>query len=237
MTASADPMTDRMTDPTPNSTMPRVLLTGFEAFGDSRHSSAELNPSWQAVQSLDGDRLAGHRVVAARLPCVFGASLTVLRALLQQHRPNLVIAVGEAGGRSALSLERIAINLDDAPMPDNVGVQPVDQSVEATGPAAYFSSLPIKAMLHDLHQAGLPAEISSSAGSYVCNHVFYGLMHSLSQEPTLRGCLGGFLHVPYLPEQGTPSLPLSDTSAGLRLMLTTALRHRAALERGAETRP
>ena len=212
---------------------PVVLLTGFEAFGDSRTADLELNPSWLAVRSLHGDELAGHRLVGARLPCVFGESLSRLYALLRQHRPALVLAVGEAGGRAGLSLERIAINLDDARQPDNAGAQPIDQPVIVGGPAAYFTSLPIKPMLRDLQQAGLPAEVSPSAGSYVCNHVFYALMHALATEPSLRASRGGFVHVPYLPEQGSPSLPLADTVAGLRLMLASALAANSATAPGA----
>jgi pyroglutamyl-peptidase len=203
--------------------LPKVLLTGFEAFGESRDTGPELNPSWLAVKSLHGELIAGHRVITARLPCVFGKSLRLMRELLLRHQPTLVIAVGEAGGRTGISLERIAVNLDDARQPDNAGAQPIDQEVVAKGPAAYFSSLPIKAMLRDLQQAGLAAEVSQTAGTYVCNHVFYGLMHALATEPCLQACRGGFVHVPYLPEQGSPSLSLSDTSAGLRLLLATAL--------------
>ena len=200
------------------SSRPRVLLTGFDAFG-----GATLNPSGLAVQALHGRQVRGHTVVAAQLPTVFGASMQVLDALLAKHQPALVICVGQAGGRSAISLERVAINVDDAPIPDNAGARPVDMPVVPGAPAAYFSSLPIKAMLAALQREGLPVEVSPSAGSFVCNHVFYGLMHALATRPELRHTRGGFVHVPWLPEQGTPGLPLADVVRGLRVALRCAL--------------
>ncbi|MBT9551297.1 MAG: pyroglutamyl-peptidase I [Hydrogenophaga sp.] len=197
---------------------PRVLLTGFDAFG-----GATLNPSWLAVQALRGRQVRGHTVVAAQLPTVFGASQQVLDVLLAKHRPALVVCVGQAGGRSSISLERVAINVDDAPIPDNAGARPIDTPVVPGAPAAHFSTLPIKAMLGALQREGLPAEVSLSAGSFVCNHVFYGLMHAIATRPELRHTRGGFVHVPWLPEQGTPSLPLADVVRGLRVALRCAL--------------
>lgn len=199
---------------------PRVLLTGFDPF-----NGASVNPSWLAVQALHGRQVCGHRIVGAQLPTRFGASLRELQVLLARHRPALVLCVGQAGGRSALSIERVAINLDDAPIADNAGAQPVDEPVAPGGPAAYFSTLPIKAMLAALRQAGVPAEVSQTAGTFVCNHVFYGLMHALATEPALAPARGGFVHVPWLPEQGTPSLALEVVVRGLRVALHSALTH------------
>jgi len=190
-----------------------VLLTGFDAFG-----GATLNPSWLAAQALHGRQIAGHRVVAARLPTVFDASLHELQELLVAHAPALVLCVGLASGRQALSLERVAINLNDASLADNRGAQPVDTPVVAQGPAAYFSSLPLKAMLLALRRHGLPAELSQSAGTFVCNHVFYGLMHTLATNPRCQRTRGGFVHVPELTVLGLPELV-----GGLHLMLETAL--------------
>ncbi|QHE88556.1 pyroglutamyl-peptidase I [Hydrogenophaga sp. BPS33] len=207
-----------------------VLLTGFDAFG-----GATVNPSWQAVQALHGERLQDHPVVAAQLPTVFGESLRCLTALLEAHRPALVICVGQAGGRGAISLERVAINIDDAPMADNAGARPVDAPVRRGAPPAYFTGLPIKSMLAELQAAGLAAEVSQTAGTFVCNHVFYGLMHALTTRRSLRHTRGGFVHVPWLPEQGTPGMPLDDIVRGLRLAVQCALRVRkdAALAAGA----
>lgn len=197
---------------------PRVLLTGFDPFGGQ-----PVNPSWLAVQALHGKQIAGHMVVAAQLPTVFGESLRVLRQLISRHHPSLVICLGQAGGRGTISLERVAINLEDAPIADNAGACPVDEPVVAEGPAAYFTRLPIKAMLAALREAGLPADVSQTAGTFVCNHVFYGLMHDLATRPELRQTRGGFIHVPWLPEQGKPHLPLVDVVHGLRVAVRSAL--------------
>ncbi|NRH42110.1 pyroglutamyl-peptidase I [Pseudomonas sp. MS15a(2019)] len=205
-----------------------LLLTGFAPFGGE-----ELNPSWEAVRRLDGERLGDLPVVAAQLPTEFGAALRVLDELLDRHRPTLVVAVGQAGGRAELSLERIAINVDDARIPDNVGRQPIDEPVVPGGPAAYFSTLPIKAMVHALRAAGFPAAVSQTAGTFVCNHVFYGLQHRLQGT----GVRGGFIHIPYLPAQaanqpGAPSMALETLVAGLRLALTCAATTQADLREG-----
>ncbi len=201
---------------------PCVLVTGFEAFGDDP-SGQGLNPSALAAQALHGQVIAGHPVVAAVLPCVFGRSVAVLKALLKQHQPSWVLCTGQAGGRAGISLERVAINLDDANLPDNAGCMVVNQPVVARGPAAYFSTLPLQAMLGALQRAGLPCELSSSAGHFVCNHVFYALMHQLRKSPVR----GGFVHVPYLPQQaagtGRPSMALQEITQGLHVALQAAL--------------
>jgi pyroglutamyl-peptidase len=196
----------------------KVLLTGFDAFGGEA-----INPSWLSVQMLHRRQIAGHRVVAAQLPTVFGESLAALHALLVRHQPALVVCVGQAGGRSAISLERVAINVNDAPLADNAGAQPVDTPVVSAAPAAYFSSLPIKAMRAALQREGIGAEVSQTAGTFVCNHVFFGLMHALATRPALRHARGGFVHVPWLPEQGTPSMALDDMVRGLSLAVRCAL--------------
>ena len=205
------------------STPDSILITGFEPFGGEA-----VNPSAQLVLQLQGEVIApGARVQSVVLPCAFDASLQALEAHLDRLRPRLVLCCGQAGGRSALSLERVALNLDDARIPDNAGAQPIDRPVHAAGPAAYFSSLPVKAMTQALRNAGLPAEVSYSAGTFVCNHVFYGLMHLAQQRPWLRQA--GFMHLPYLPEQAArhahaPSMALGTMAEGLRLALRTALR-------------
>jgi pyroglutamyl-peptidase len=214
--------------PRPSSSLPCVLLTGFDPFGGD-----SSNPSWLAVQALQGRRIAGHRIVAAQLPTVFDTSLAELKRLLRQHQPALVICVGQAGGRSAMSLERVAINVNDARIADNAAMQPIDTPVVAGGPAAYFSTLPIKAMLYAMAQAGIPAEVSQTAGTFVCNHVFYGLMHMLAQTRGFKHTRGGFIHVPYLPEQGQPSLDLQTLTQGLRLAVKTALATPQDIAQGA----
>lgn len=200
--------------------LPTILLTGFAPFGGE-----DANPSWQAASALDGERIGGHRVVARLLPVEFGASLRALQAALDAVRPTLVLCIGQAGGRAQLSLERVAINVDDARIPDNAGASPIDEPIAGDGPAAYFATLPIKAMLAALREAGVPAEVSQTAGTYVCNHVFYGLMHALRDAPGVRG---GFMHIPYAPQQaarhaGAPSLPVDTVVAGLRVALEAAI--------------
>lgn len=198
---------------------PVALVTGFEPFGGET-----VNPSWQVAEALDGERIGGLRVRAEQLPCVFGAALDALDGALARHRPALVLALGQAAGRCDFSLERVAINVDDARIADNAGATPVDEPIVPGAPAGHFSTLPIKAIVVALRQAGLPASVSQSAGTFVCNHVFFGLMHRLAG---IAGVRGGFMHLPLLPEQaarapGQPSLPLPTLVAGTRLVLATA---------------
>jgi len=205
--------------------MKTVLLTGFEPFGGET-----INPSWELARALDGQLIAGHLVHARLLPCVFGEALAGLDQALAELKPALVLALGQAGGRSELSLERVAINVDDARIADNAGAQPVDCPVVADGPAAYFTTLPIKAMVAGLRDAGLPAGVSQTAGTFVCNHLFYGLQHAL-RGTSVRS---GFMHIPLLPEQaarlpGQPSMALASMTAGVRLALELALTVEAEL--------
>ena len=197
-----------------------VLVTGFDPFGGSA-----VNPSWDAIHALDGRMVGGHRIIGAELPTVFGASLQRLEALMDQHQPRLVICTGQAGGRGAISLERVAINVNDARIPDNAGAKPIDVPIVPDGPAAYFTTLPIKAMLQALLDAGVRAEVSQTAGTFVCNQTFYGLMHVLAR-PRWQGVRGGLIHVPWLPEQGQPSMLLKDIVRGLELAIACALSTR-----------
>lgn len=196
--------------------MNTVLLTGFEPFGGE-----PVNPSAEIVLQLDGTIVAGHTVAGAVLPCVFGAATLSLREWMRTRRPTLVIAVGLAGGRSAITPERVAINVADARIPDNAGQQPVDEPVVRGGPAAYWSTLPIKAIVAALRAQRIPADVSQTAGTFVCNHVFYGLMHSLSRSR--REIRGGFIHVPPLAEGGRPGLTLAQMTEGLRIAIETSL--------------
>jgi len=202
---------------------PRILLTGFEPF-----ERDTVNPSWEVARALDGWECEGARVKAVQLPCVFGRAIEALDAALTSQQPTLAIALGLAGTRIDITPERIAINIDDARIADNAGQQPIDLPVIAGAPAAYFSTLPIKAMVRDLRAAGVPASVSNSAGTFVCNHVFFALMHRLATRPELAGTRGGFVHLPCLPEQaarltGVPSLALATQIEGLRVLLRTAL--------------
>lgn len=198
-----------------------LLLTGFEPFGGD-----DLNPSGEIARALDGREIGGARVAGVVLPCAFGDALVALDDALVRHRPVVVLALGQADGRVDCSIERVAINVDDARIPDNRGRSPVDRPVVAGGPAAYFSTLPIKAMRAGLRAAGYPASISQSAGTFVCNHVFYGLQHRLAG----RGVASGFMHVPLLPQQaaasgaGQASLPLALQVEAVALALEIVRR-------------
>lgn len=198
-----------------------ILLTGFEPFDGER-----VNPSQEIVRALDGEVIAQHRVVGVVLPVAFAATQSTLDSLLTQHRPALVFALGQAGGRSEISLERVAINLIDARIADNDGVQPINETVIDGAPGAYFSTLPIKTMTAHLRALGIPAMTSLSAGSFVCNQVFFALSHLIATRyPSTRG---GFVHVPWLPEQGVlhagqPSMALDTMIAGVRAAIECAI--------------
>ena len=197
----------------------KALVTGFEPFGGDR-----INPSFEALKRLPL-RLGALDIVTAALPVAYGGALPTLREAIGASAPNIVLCTGLAGGRAELSLERVAINIDDARIPDNDGDQPIDRPVVAGAPAAYFATLPIKAAAATLRDAGVPAAVSNSAGTFLCNHVFYGLMH----EAALGGhrFRGGFLHVPYLPSQaarlpGMPSMALEQIVEGIEIVLSVA---------------
>jgi pyroglutamyl-peptidase len=199
--------------------MKTVLLTGFAPF-----NGATINPAWEAVRALDGWDHPDFRIVTCELPCVFGLSTQLLLDAIEEARPDVVIAVGQAGGRADVTVERIAINIDDAPIPDNDQWQPVDATIVSSGPAAYFATLPIKAIVQAMRTRGIGASVSQTAGTFVCNHVFYGLMHFTHGLP-LRA---GFIHVPYLPEQvadkpGVPSMALAQIIDGLRAAVEVAV--------------
>jgi pyroglutamyl-peptidase len=210
----------------------QLLVTGFEPF-----ERDPVNPSWEVARALQGWTCEGAVVRAVQLPCVFGAAIERLDQALADGPPQLVVSLGLAGGRAEWSPERVAINVDDARIADNGGRQPIDTPVVPGGPAAYFSTLPIKAIVHALRAAGLPASVSNTAGTFVCNHIFYALMHRLATRPELAGARGGFVHVPSLPEQaaclpGTPSMALETQVEALRVLLRTALTVRADLQEG-----
>jgi pyroglutamyl-peptidase len=200
-----------------------ILVTGFEPFGGER-----INPSAEVARALHGRAIDGAPVIGVVLPCVFGASIAALRQALDTHRPQLVLALGQATGREGFTLERIAINLDDARIADNAGAQPIDEPVLARGPAAHFTTLPIKAMVAALRDAGHSASVSNSAGTFVCNHVFYGLQQALKRRHSVRS---GFMHLPALPEQSqqAPTLPLAAMIEGVAIALAAALRTGADL--------
>ena len=202
----------------------RALVTGFEPFG-----GGAINPSSLAVDKLR--KKYGSLVVhTATLPCSFARSAGLLQKAIDKAKPDIVLCVGLAGGRSELCLERVGINVQDARIRDNDGKQPIDKPVVKGGPAAHFATLPVKACVAAMRQAGLAATVSNTAGTFVCNHILYALMDIASRHPTkLRG---GFLHVPYAPAQiarvGTaPSMAIADITRGIEIIVQVSARRTA----------
>lgn len=200
----------------------KVLITGFDPFGGEA-----INPALEAVMALP-NQIKDIEIIKLEIPTVFGKSLAKIREAIECYNPDIVISVGQAGGRFGITPERVAINVDDARIKDNEGNEPVDVKVAEAGPAAYFSNLPIKAMTHAMVKSGIPASVSNTAGTFVCNHVMYGVLHMIHTEyPNIRG---GFIHVPYIPAQVTskpnmPSMSQADITKGLALCIEAAATH------------
>ena len=201
--------------------MRNILVTGFGPFGGE-----PVNPALEAIKKLEGRTIENHTVVTRELPVIRFQAIEAIIQHIRQTDPILVLAVGQAGGRLEITPERVAVNVDDFRIPDNGGLQPVDEPIVAGAPAAYWSTLPIKSMVAAMREAGIPASVSNSAGTFVCNHLFYGLMHHLAQSGgKIRG---GFLHIPYLPEQAArigaqPSMAVDTIVLGLEVALAAAL--------------
>lgn len=179
----------------------KFLITGFSPFGGET-----INPALEIINKL-ADEIDNNTIITGEIPTVFGKSITSLSHLIDTHKPDVVLCLGQAGGIDKIRIERIAINLDEARIPDNDGNQPSDAAINSSGENAYFTNLPTKAMVKSLHDQGIPATLSYSAGTFVCNHLFYGLMdHIITHKLHIRG---GFIHVPYVPKQavGKASAP------------------------------
>ncbi|KJW12771.1 pyroglutamyl-peptidase I [Levilactobacillus spicheri] len=195
----------------------KILVTGFDPFGKET-----INPAWEAVRRLPAT-IAGAQIVTLQVPTVFDQAASVVHAAIVREQPDVVLNIGQAGGRSGLTPERVAINLNDAGIADNQGNQPVDQPIQADGAAAYFTQLPVKAMVAAIRAAGLPGYLSTTAGTFVCNHLMYQVQYQRAHEfPRLRA---GFMHIPFLPSQvsarpGVPSLALTDDVRGLTAAIT-----------------
>ena len=189
--------------------MKKLLITGFDPFG-----GAAVNPSWLAVEQLPG-RVGDFEIQKRMIPTVFGAAAEAVLEEAEKVQLDVILCVGQAGGREAVTPERIAVNIRDARIADNAGNQPRGEFVVPEGPAAYFATVPVEKMAEGIRQAGIPATVSNSAGAFVCNDVLYTLLHHYHGTQTIVG----FIHVPYLPEQGSPAMELERITSALRLAI------------------
>lgn len=195
----------------------KILLTGFDPFGGET-----INPAWEAVKMVQ-NQIDDIEIVKLKVPTVFYKSIAKVAEVLEREKPDAVLCIGQAGGRYDLTLERVAININDARIPDNEGQQPIDIPVFEDGAAAYFSTLPVKAMVKAIRHAGVPASVSNTAGTFVCNHLMYGVLYTL--EKKYPGVRGGFMHVPFITSQivhrfpSAPSLSIEDIVKGIEAAL------------------
>ena len=200
----------------------KVLVTGFDHFGGEK-----LNPALEAIKSLPSE-IQGAEVRWLEVPTVFYKSAKILEEEIRIYQPDIVLCIGQAGGRKGLTPERVAINQDDARIQDNEGNQPIDRPIQLDGPPAYFSSLPIKAMVQAIKEEGLPASVSNTAGTFVCNHLMYQVLYLVEKEfPTIKA---GFMHIPYMMEQvidkpNTPAMDLVDIVRGIEAAIRATIEY------------
>ena len=199
----------------------KVLMTGFDPFGGE-----SVNPAYEAVKALPGE-IEGAQIIKREVPTVYGKAARILKQEMEKIHPDIVICVGQAGGRAGISIEKVAINYRDARIQDNAGNQPQDCPILAEGTDAYFATLPVKKIVAELQKAGIPAQISYSAGTFVCNDIFYSLMHMAANE--YPGIKAGFIHVPFIPlqvvdkENGTASMALDMIVEALEVAIRVSL--------------
>ena len=204
--------------------MPTILVTGFQPFGGEK-----INPAWEAIRVLP-DSIVGSKVIKLQIPVVFGIGADVVSTAIDHINPDIVLCVGQAGGRAKITPEFVGINYRDARIPDNDGNQPHAQRIVEDGPDAYFATLPVRAMTEAMNESGIPAALSYTAGTYVCNDVMYSMLHVLATKyPNARGA---FMHVPFATEQATKqpvntaSLPIEVMARGLEVALSVAVKHK-----------
>ncbi|HEL2401515.1 TPA: pyroglutamyl-peptidase I [Streptococcus suis] len=200
----------------------KILVTGFDPFGGEA-----INPALETIKSL-APTIAGAEIIIVEVPTVFDKAARVLEEKMAEYQPDVVLCIGQAGGRVDLTPERVAINQDDARIPDNEGQQPIDRTIRPDGPAAYFSTLPIKAMVEAIRSTGIPASVSNTAGTFVCNHLMYQALYLAEKQfPKTKT---GFLHIPYLPEQvldkpGVPSMSLEVIVKGIEAAISAIVAY------------
>ena len=190
--------------------MIKLLITGFDPFGGET-----VNPAWEAVKALP-EQIGNCVLCKLEIPTVFGVAAEKVIALAEKYQPDVILCIGQAGGRSAVTPERIAVNIRDGKIPDNAGFQPSGEPVAPEGPAAYFTTVPVKDMVTAICKAGVPSLASNSAGAFVCNDTLYALLHRYANTSVRVG----FIHVPYLPDQGTPNLPLAEIVRALEAAIS-----------------
>jgi len=194
----------------------KIIVTGFDPFGGET-----INPSIECVKALP--EIEGVELIRLELPTVFKESAKRLNEVINDVKPDAVLSVGQAGGRPGITMERIAINVDDARIPDNISQQPIDETIQTEGEAAYFTTLPIKRIVKAIREAGISAEVSNSAGTFVCNHIMYQALFAATKAD--KPFKAGFMHIPFIPEQTTdkPSLPLEESTKALQIAIETIL--------------
>ena len=192
----------------------KIIVTGFDPFGGET-----INPSIECVKALP--EIEGVELIRLELPTVFKESAKRLNEVINDVKPDAVLSVGQAGGRAGITMERIAINVDDARIPDNISQQPIDEAIQLDGEAAYFTTLPIKRIVKAIREAGISAEVSNSAGTFVCNHIMYQSLFAATKAD--KPFKAGFMHIPFIPEQTTdkPSLPLEESTRALQIAIET----------------
>lgn len=200
----------------------KVLLTGFDAFGGE-----PVNPAEEAVKMVS-ENIKGAEVVKLIIPTVQTKSVQAIEKAIEEHKPDIVISVGQAGGRFDITPERVAINLDDYRIKDNEGNQPIDAVIQEDGQPAYFTNLPVKAMVKHMNDNQIPATVSYTAGTFVCNHVMYGILYMIDKKyPNIKG---GFIHIPYMTSQvmdkkNTPFMSLHEIVKGLELAIEACVMY------------
>ena len=192
----------------------KIIVTGFDPFGGEK-----INPSIECVKALP--EIEGVELIRLELPTVFKESAKRLNEVINDVKPDAVLSVGQAGGRAGITMERIAINVDDARIPDNISQQPIDEEIQVEGEAAYFSTMPIKRIVKAIREAGISAEVSNSAGTFVCNHIMYQALFAAKKAD--KPFKAGFMHIPFIPEQTAdkPSLPLEESTKALQIAIET----------------
>ena len=201
----------------------KILVTAFDPFGGE-----SINPALEAVKLMK-DKIDGAEIVKLEIPTVFRKSIDKVAEAIVKENPDVVLSIGQAGGRFEVTPERVAINVDDARIPDNEGNQPIDVPIYEDGAPAYFTTLPVKAMVEAIRSAGLPSSLSNSAGTFVCNHIMYGELYQI--EKMGKNIRAGFIHVPFIPEQvarrpaPAPCMSMVDIAKALEAAVSAIVKH------------